>query len=332
MTLLARPLPWLLALLLVPSLGWSAASTPEAPEAESPPPEAKPEAFSAAVVPDQVKLGEPFTLTIEVRDGKDQRYELPRELSLGPDVDLVRIVPSRERDGNLTVTRFEIVGALFSLEEKKLPDIVLEVSGPGGIRKLTVPGPTVTGAPALAEEDEGYADILPPVEVLVPRYTLLYVLAGAIAAGFLAWGLYRLAKRWPRHIRAAPVVPILPVHLRALQALEALQREDLPGQGRGQEFHFRLSEILRAYLGERFGFLALDMTSEELLATLARLPTPGFDYARFEALCREADLVKFARAPATPTHCKVAIEAAFGFVHATTPTNAPAGTGAGGVA
>jgi hypothetical protein len=300
------------------------AQAPEAAAAAKPDstlPEATPHSFSAAAVPDKVKLGEQLLLTVEVRDQKSERYELTKDFGLGADFDLVKVDASRRDEGEETVTRFEIRAALFDLGEKKLPDIVLQVNGPSGARRLTVPGPTVTGVGVLDDNDAqaGLMDILPPVEVKVPHYGWLWALAGGLLAAALALLLWRWLKNRPRRIATAPPAPALPAHVRALQALESLQREDLPSQGRGKELFFRLSEILRGYLGERFGFDAIDMTTEELLGALTRMRTPGLDYARFEALCREGDLIRFAKTPATATDCKVALESAFALVHATAP-------------
>lgn len=283
-------------------------------------PQATPSRFSAAAAPDRVRLGEELVLTIDVRDAKRVRYELPSDLSLGKDFDVVRATATRtEKDGEVE-TQFQIRALLFALGEKALADIPLRALAPDGEKRLVVPGPTVTGVGDLKEEEKAeLQDIMPPVPVPVPRYTLLYVAAAALAAAVLGLLLFRWLRSRPHRVRAAPAPPPLPAHVRAQQALEALQREELPQKGRAKELFFRVSEILRDYLGERFGVAALDMTTAELLAALARAPTPGLDYARFEAFCREGDLVRFAKGEATASLCKQAVEAAFLFVRATTP-------------
>jgi hypothetical protein len=305
------------------SKGTGPASAAKAPAPastdEKGPPQAQPKSFSAVVKPDKVKLGETFTYTLEIRHGKDERYELPRDLSFGDEFNIVKIDTARDKEGDGAVTRFEIKAALFDLGEKRIPDLRLAVAGPSGEQVLVVPGPPVNGGGDLKEGEEGKLfDILPPVAVNVPRYTALYVLAATLAAVGLGLMLYRYLKRRPkREARAIPVTR-KPLHERALEALLALQSEDLPGKGRGREFHYRLSEILRDYLGERFSFHAVEMTTEELLSTLSRMPTPGLDYRALEALCRESDLIKFAKVAATPGECKAAVEAAMGFIRATT--------------
>ncbi len=78
-----------------------------------------------------------------------------------------------------------------------------------------------------------------------------------------------------------------------------------------KDFYFRLSEILRGYLGERYGFEALECTSSELMAKLRRMPTPGLPEDGLLRFVSESDLVKFARAESSPDSCRAAL--AFGY-------------------
>ena len=108
------------------------------------------------------------------------------------------------------------------------------------------------------------------------------------------------------------------------KALDALRTEDLPGKGRVREYYFRLSEIVRGYLGERYGFDALESTSPELLESLRRLHTPGLPMKELQEFVNESDFVRYAKASADPNACKNAIELAYTILQATTPTAAPA--------
>ena len=123
----------------------------------------------------------------------------------------------------------------------------------------------------------------------------------------------------------APAPPAIPAHVRARRSLEALLSEDLPSRGKQREFYFRLSEVVRRYLGERFGFDGLDLTTEELLATLRTRPTPGLDFSGFKAFCEEADLAKFAKFQPDAAACKTSIDSALHLVQTTTPISAGPG-------
>ena len=84
-----------------------------------------------------------------------------------------------------------------------------------------------------------------------------------------------------------------------------------PTQGKVKDFYFRLSEILRGYLGERYGFDALECTSSELMTKLRRMPTPGLPEDRLLRFVSESDMVKYARAESSPDSCREAL--AFGY-------------------
>src|SRR5262249_55509191 len=73
---------------------------------------------------------------------------------------------------------------------------------------------------------------------------------------------------------APPPLPPLPLPERTRRALDALEAEHLPERGMQREFHFQLSGIARGYLGERFGFDALECTSGELVREVERRARP----------------------------------------------------------
>ena len=135
---------------------------------------------------------------------------------------------------------------------------------------------------------------------------LLIALAAALV-GTLAW---RAWQKYRARVKAF-VAPPLPLDVRTRRALDQLKAEDLPARGQSQAFFFRLSEILRGYLGERYEFDALECNSTELMTRLrgmkpARLPEEGL--MRFIS---ESDMVKFARADASAETCGAAL--AFGY-------------------
>ena len=109
--------------------------------------------------------------------------------------------------------------------------------------------------------------------------------------------------------------------MRAREALDALRAEDLPGKGRVREFYFRLSEIVRGYLGERYGFDALESTTPELLESLRRLHTPGLADERAAGLRQRVGLRALREGrPPTRTPARARLELAYSIVQATTPT------------
>src|SRR4030095_4843522 len=109
-------------------------------------------------------------------------------------------------------------------------------------------------------------DIAPPVSLLrrgVPPWVWI------VASGLGGMGLLASCWWWYRRRQRAAAVPLVqrPAHMLALAALEHLQRQDLIGQERIEEFYVRVSTILRRYVELRFGLRAPEQTTEEFLVS-----------------------------------------------------------------
>jgi len=133
--------------------------------------------------------------------------------------------------------------------------------------------------------------------------------------GLLAGGWW-----WYRRRQRAAAVPLVqrPAHVLALAALEHLQRQDLMGQERIEEFYVRVSTILRRYVELRFGLRAPEQTTEEfLVSTLATGGLIAAHRALLEAFLQHCDLVKFARHRPTPSAMEETFESAKTFVEHT---------------
>jgi hypothetical protein len=110
----------------------------------------------------------------------------------------------------------------------------------------------------------------------------------------------------------------------ALERLRALEGSPLLDEVDRRPFYFALTEVVREYLGRRFGFAALDMTTSELLEALHAAPAElRADARRWLGAC---DLVKFARLPASREDASSALGEALALVQrAETPPAPPPG-------
>ncbi|MBN1845835.1 MAG: DUF4381 family protein, partial [Sedimentisphaerales bacterium] len=141
-------------------------------------------------------------------------------------------------------------------------------------------------------------EIAGPVSLPPPRRGWIYgLLAGSAAlvlAGIILW------RRRRRRV-AALATSRIPAHELAYRELEGLLAEHLVEQGRVKLFYYRLSDILRGYLENRFGLHAPERTTEEFLAELGSGETLHGDHQQLLAeYLQHCDLVKFAeRQPTT---------------------------------
>jgi len=106
-------------------------------------------------------------------------------------------------------------------------------------------------------------------------------------------------------------------HQIAYEKLHKIVEDDLLKKGRFREYFIRVSETIREYLGNRYGFFAMDLTSRELVDELRDRPTPGLEIGGLKTLLQNADLVKFAKLDPTDEMSSSAIDGAYSLVNAT---------------
>jgi hypothetical protein len=271
------------------------------------------------VNPTQAKLGEPFVFEIVITHDKAQRYELPTPGDLGA-FDYVTQARERVDGADSSTTTIQVTLQAFELGKQRVPTLELELSDANGTVKMPVSGPEieiVSSLPADADKGADLYDVRKPEELPVRTWRLVWALLIGLAVALLAYGVMRYLRR-PRPVVLEPEKPKAPLHVRANQALDALAAANLPGQGRSREFYFRLSEIVRSYLGERYDFEALESTTPELLEALRSKHTPGLPMAELTAFANESDFVRYAKAAPGPDACKAALELGYRIVHLTT--------------
>ena len=119
--------------------------------------------------------------------------------------------------------------------------------------------------------------------------TLLMVVLGG-----LGYYLYKRFKDNKPIIRKVKVEPKLPPHTLALQEIERIKGDKSLRIADPKTYYTELTDVLRTYMSDRFGFNAMEMTSGEIIDKL--LETNDKDSIReLKYLFETADLVKFAK-------------------------------------
>ena len=181
---------------------------------------------------------------------------------------------------------------------------------------LTIFAREIGGVPLTPEELKEIAT-LPPVELAEP-WTRWWWIVPALLAVALALALL-LARR--RRRRRAEQDYVMPAHEWARRQIAALVAEKLIAQGRGQEFCYRISGIVRGYIERRYEVLAMEMTTEEFLIATATDTRFGeratTELRRFSSAC---DLVKYARHEPASAEADALLQTAGDFVERTRET------------
>lgn len=95
-------------------------------------------------------------------------------------------------------------------------------------------------------------------------------------------------------IRKVRVEPKLPPHQLAMQEIERVKSEKVWQKGQAKEYYTDLTDIIRNYIKDRFGFNALEMTSSEIMDHLNDIDEKDA-IKDLKSLLETADLVKFAK-------------------------------------
>ena len=139
----------------------------------------------------------------------------------------------------------------------------------------------------------------------------------ALAIGALVAVLVTLWLRRPRP--APPPPPARPPWEIAFEELYDLRHAGLVAEARFAEHFDRVSDIVRKYLGGRFGFDGLESTTREVLYVLRRVSPPLEPLDSIETFLRQADLVKFAKTVPSAEDCELALTRAERIISTTLP-------------
>ena len=147
----------------------------------------------------------------------------------------------------------------------------------------------------VVDTQKGYMDIVMPKNApWTFREILPYVLWGLLGAIVIALIGWLVLKRKRHEGIFVQVKPTIPPYDLAIKALDEIKQEKLWQSGKVKEYYTRLTDTLRNYIRQRYGFNALEMTSAEIIDRLMQNKDEvALDELR--TLFATADLVKFAK-------------------------------------
>lgn len=248
----------------------------------------------------EILIGEQTSLTLSVtaKDGakvvmpsfKPSEYITPGvEVLSDTDADT-----SRLDNGLVKVSKRY---TLTSFDEKLyyLPPLTVTVDGKRyksknlALKVLTVPVDTLH--PEKFYPPKGVQDNPFMWSEMEPAFWLsvLFVLVAVLV--YYLWT--RLKENKPVIARVR-IIKKVPPHQKALTEIEHIKTERMSASEDQKTYYTRLTEVLRTYIKERFGFNAMEMTSSEIIE---RLQSEGDKKTTDELreLFTTADLVKFAK-------------------------------------
>lgn len=249
----------------------------------------------------QMLVGQQTGITIDVScDGKDT-VELPtyqKGQQLAPGVELVEMMAAdttKLDDGHrMQVTRKYIVTAWDS-SFYYIPPMKVRVNNKEYLTKnLALKVYTLDVDTLHYDQYFGPKDVMDAPfswddwKPVIASLVLILLLSGL--AAYLVY-ILRTGKPLIRIVRRKRKEP---AHKVALTAIERIKTERTWAQEDSKEYYTQLTDTLRTYIQERYGFSAMEMTSGEIIERLTQ-ENDEEALAELRELFQTADLVKFAK-------------------------------------
>jgi hypothetical protein len=299
--------------------------------AQSPEPQGAPEVpadrmpeLTLEVKPTEASVGEVIYWRLGIKRRAEDRVHLSGSASFGAlEIRAKEINPGKTQgDWVEEVLEVQLIG--FEPSEVTIPSQKLTVVDfEGRMATLKTEESHVVVKSLVANEPEPALkeDQGPGEKVLEKDYLLLWILAVLIGVGLIVLltllGRWLWAKRRPKP--EPPPPPPRPAEEIAYEKLEALRGSDLLAEGLVKEFHVRLSETIREYLGNRYRFDSLELSSEELISALRKISMSKAELDLVLDFLSETDLVKFAKVIPSLEESRGLLDQSFEFVKRTTP-------------
>jgi hypothetical protein len=283
--------------------------------------------LSVSVDKTEMTIGDLVILTVSVRYPKGVNVKIPplgeklgeffiRDISLPP--------PRAEKTDLVQEARYTIT--TYIVGDVTIPPVTVtytyqDDTGKTVEKQLQTDPVTIPVKRTAPKDAQDIKDIKGPVAVPFNwRPYLLWGGVGLAAVALIFAAVYYLKKMRPAAILQAKLKPPEPPHEVALRELARIEAMNLIEAGEIDRYYDLVTDVLRNYIGARYSFNAIDMTTDEVVASLiGRLRRLDLK-DNIAIMLRESDLVKFAREQSDSDKAHELIEGTRRVVRETTPT------------
>ncbi len=247
----------------------------------------------------EMLVGEQVALTVTAHAPDTANVVFPNSLLLPTDIEVLEAVqePAVSEGAGMTRHRCHYVLTCFRDTLYPLPPITVNIGG----RELQTPQLALKVL-TVDVDTTNYEKYYGPhdVQSLPMSWTgddwnrAFWMSCVAVALClFLVFLLIRLKSNKPIVSRIRIIKRLLP-HQKAMKAIDAIKAEQMVTAEDSKAYYTRLTDTLRQYINERYGFSAMEMTSTEIIERLTQTgDQQSLDELR--QLFTTADLVKFAK-------------------------------------
>lgn len=139
-------------------------------------------------------------------------------------------------------------------------------------------------------------EIKAPIEIGITwQEVVTYSLIGLLIIGIIVLAIYFIKRKKPDAPVSIAPIPTRPAHEIALEELEKIKEEKLWQQGNFKLYYTRLSDTLRSYISQRWGFDAMEKTTDEIMHSAFSQQLNNDNFTRIKNTLVISDLAKFAK-------------------------------------
>ena len=276
----------------------------------------------------QILIGEQAHLTLQVSYKKGQSLLLPQfkpSEYITPGVEVLEMSDADTAQLDNDMIRVSKVYTLTSFDEQLyyLPPMTIKVDGKEyssknlALKVLTIPVDTLHPENFYPPKDvqnnpfqwSEWSDVFWLSVLLVFLVCLTFYLCVCLKGNKPVIARVRIIKK------------VLP-HQRAMDEIEKIKADKMVASEDQKEYYTRLTDTLRKYIEERFGFSAMEMTSSEIIARLQEAEDKKM-IDELRELFTTADLVKFAKYKSLINENDANLVNAIAFINTTKQENQP---------
>jgi hypothetical protein len=274
---------------------------------------------TAKIEPIEIMIGEQATVTLTVQTADDAKVDWPtfqpRQI-LVPGVEVLNTQRTSDHTMVITLTSFD--GNLYHL-----PPFKVKING-----KEQQSADLALKVVEIEVDTTQLNKFFPPKDVqdnpfLWSDWSLSFWLSVLLLVLIALCGyLYlRLRDNKPVISHIKIVKRLLP-HQKAMKEIEQIKADRMVASENAKEYYTKLTDTLRKYIEERYGFSAMEMTSSEIIE---RLTAAGDQQSLDELrqLFTTADLVKFAKYSTMINENDANLVSAIDFINQTKLENQP---------
>jgi hypothetical protein len=281
---------------------------------------------SATVEPDSIGIGDRFVVKLRVAKDAMQIIEFPnftREQPSGMEFVEESGVDTLKRDGRqmvlekrYTMTTFD--EGLYSLGRMSVfyadKNVVDTLWSNDTLRLMVTTFEIDTTKQTIFDVK---APLAAPFRLGEISLYLLLIIGGMALLAFIIWFAVNYKRVMPAIV--ARVRPAEPPHVVALRELDRIAGKRMWSSEQPKAYYTLLTDVVREYIGRRYRFGAMEMTSEEIMASLRGVELERDLREALGGMLSLSDLVKFAKYVSTPDEGEESYAAARRFVEQTVP-------------